>query len=67
MTDKKIKELKMEPLLDYDSLAELTGLTASFLKKAKWKMNLPHYKIGAQVKFRISEVELWLKQRKAAG
>ena len=54
-----------EKLIDFQELSQQTGLTVSFLKKAKWKMGLPHYKIGKNVRFRLSEIEVWLTQRRA--
>ena len=52
-------------LLNYDEVAAETGLSVSFLKRAKWLYKLPHYKIGAMVRFRLPEVETWLRERKA--
>lgn len=54
-----------EKLLDYKQLSEATGLGIPFLKKAKDQYDLPFYKIGALVRFKVSEVEQWLKARKA--
>lgn len=61
------KQTKCEPLLSYEELAEITNLKVSFLKKAREEMNLPAFKIGRNVRFRLSEFEVWLKQYQTAG
>lgn len=54
----------VELLLTYAKLSAVTGLSVAFLKKAKMKYGLPHYKVGSLVRFRLSEVERWLNERK---
>lgn len=60
----KRKDIDIERTLTYEELSAATGLKVSFLKKAKNQYELPHYKIGALVRFRLSEVEVWLKGRR---
>lgn len=62
---KERKEHGFEPMLTYEQVSKLLGVSVIFLKKAKRSMGLPHYKIGAAVRFRLSEVEGWLQQRHA--
>lgn len=57
-------QLVMEPLLDFRTLAEASGLTESYLRKAKAHHGLPYYKIGGSVRFRASEVNSWIKARR---
>lgn len=55
-----------EKLLTKKELAAATGLTVSFIEKARRRLDLPCYKLGGLVRFKLSEYELWLKQRKTA-
>lgn len=54
-----------EKLIDAFELANITGLTVSFIRKAKDEYELPHYKLGHSLRFRISEVEEWISERSA--
>lgn len=56
-----------EKLLDYEELSLATGLSVSLLQKAKWRYQLPYYKIGALVRFKLSEVDAWIRQRRVTG
>lgn len=62
---KQTRNSTHEPLVNYGQLATETGLTVAFLKKAKMDYELPHYKVGKLVRFRVSEVMRWLEARKA--
>lgn len=57
---------EVEPLLTFEQVSELTGLTVSYLRKAVYQLDIPSYKIGGR-RFKLSEVDLWIKQRKQAG
>lgn len=57
----------MEKLLTKEEIAEITGLSVPFIYKAVSAQGFPHYKIGRNLKFRISEVEKWISQRKRAS
>lgn len=58
---------KSEKLLSTRELAEATGLTMPFIEKARRRLDLPFYKLGGIVRFKLSEFEVWLKQRKSAS
>ena len=55
-----------EKLLTKKELSQATGLKVSFIEKARRKFGLPSYKLGGLVRFKISDYEVWLKQRKSA-
>ena len=55
-----------ELLLSKKSLSVSTGLTVAFIERAMKVYNLPHYKVGGLVKFKISEIDVWLRQRKVS-
>lgn len=55
---------KLEKLLNKKELSEATGLTVSYIERAVREKDFPNYKFGSLVKFRISEVEKWIIQRK---
>lgn len=54
----------IEPLLSIEEIQELTGLSRPSIDRAKKDGGLPWYKIGSRVKFRQSEVEKWITERK---
>jgi len=64
------KQQEFERMLTITELSELTGLTISYIRKAMYNLQLPYYKFGpknknrSQVRFRMSEIESWIKQRK---
>ncbi len=65
--DKPKVIVKFEPLLDFEDISPACGLKVSFIKKAIREYGFPFYRIGRRVKFRASEVEVWIKQRKQAS
>lgn len=63
----KIEKGDIEKFVSMKDLVEEFGLTLSFVKKAKREYGLPFYKIGKRlIRFKLSEVKLWMEQRKAA-
>ena len=63
---KEAHEVKTERLIDKKTLAEATGLTVSFIEKAMHSYSLPFYRLGRNVKFKISEVNKWIEQRQVS-
>jgi len=59
-------ELKkdFEPLMDVKDIVEVFGLSKQSIYQAIDKEGFPSYKIGGRRKFRASEIEKWLKERK---
>lgn len=53
-----------ERLLTKAELSEETGLKLSFINRHL--KEIPHYKLGTLVKFKMSEFNDWLKQRKVS-
>ena len=49
-----------EPLLNIKELADLTSLPVSWIYSHTATGALPHYKIGKYLRFRRTEIELWL-------
>lgn len=60
-------EKKLEPLITREVLAEHFGMSKDAVDDLRNKQGLPFYKLGNQVRFRVSEVEKWLEQRKQNG
>lgn len=52
-----------ENLLTKKLLAEKLGLSESYVSLLMKENGLPHLKIGRAVRFRISEVAVWLQKR----
>jgi predicted DNA-binding transcriptional regulator AlpA len=65
MSDKKPDSF--ESLIDTEKLVELTGMGKTFIDSARVNLGLPHYKLGRSVRYRLSEVNRWLKERHQAG
>lgn len=65
MAKKSKADYPIEKLLSFDEVSDATGLTVAYLRKAVYSLGLPSYKAGGR-KFRLSEVETWLKQRREA-
>lgn len=67
MSNTKIK-LKKQPqsekLINLNELASVLGFGTTFINKAKNSMGLPFYKIGGAVRFKMSDVNEWIEQRK---
>lgn len=59
------KQKEFEAAVDTKKLAELLGMSEGFIDKARKHKGLPYYKVGGVCRYRLSEVEAWLQQRKA--
>ena len=53
-----------ENLIDRKDLAELMGLSPSYVSKLMADEGLPYLKIGRSVRYEWSEVKSWLSKRK---
>ena len=55
----------MEPVITRVELSELLSISVETIDRMVKNEGLPFYRIGARgVRFRISEVERWLKERR---
>lgn len=63
----KPKKNVTEKLVGFEEIADMTGMSIPFLRKAQYRMGLPHYKLGGRIKFKVSEIESWLNERAVAG
>ncbi len=57
-------EKKIEPVVTRKEIASLLGLSVETIDRMAKSGGLPYYKLGDSVRFRISEVERWLKERR---
>ena len=60
-------EKKIEKMIDKITLSEQLGMSLRYIDKAMREYDLPYYKIGSNVRFRVSEIEKWIKERKVNG
>lgn len=60
----KMKKKDFERLMTYEEISKATGITVPSLKKMRMKKQIPFYKIGRLVRFRLSEIEQSLQERK---
>jgi len=52
-----------EPLVDIQTVAKLLKVSVKTLYRWHYnKRGVPHYKIGKYLRYRLSEVEAWLKK-----
>lgn len=58
------KRIEQETLIDAKTVEMMTGLKSKYQEKARQVLGLPHYKIGSRVYYKLSEVWLWIEQRK---
>ena len=54
-----------EKLVGYKDVAEYMGVSYGYLRQLVAKNYIPHYKLGRSVRFRLSEVDKWLSNRKS--
>ncbi len=63
-TSQEIADVPFEPLLTQEQLSEILGFSVEWIKVQR-RIGLPFYKISHFVRFRLSEVNRWLMERKA--
>lgn len=52
-----------EPFVSVASLAGLLGVPISWVYERTARGEIPHYRVGRYIRFRISEVEHWLSHQ----
>lgn len=60
-------EKKLEPWITTEDLMEILGVSKDTIERLRSEQGLPYYKVGARVRFRVSEVERWMKERRHNG
>jgi excisionase family DNA binding protein len=56
----------METLMDITALGKLTTIKTATLRKYVAKRKIPFVKVGRLVRFRPSEIEVWIASRAVA-
>jgi excisionase family DNA binding protein len=56
----------MEGLIDITALGKLTAIKTATLRKYVAKRKIPFVKVGRLVRFRPSEIEVWIASRAVA-
>jgi len=61
--------MRYDRLVAVPEAAEFLGISPGSLRNLVWKREVPCYKIGARVRFKISELQIWIEQfeQKAAA
>ncbi len=54
----------METAMKISDVADMTGLSVSHIYRLTSKQEIPHYKINSAVRFRRSDIEKWLEQKR---
>lgn len=57
-------EKRLEQMISTKELASALGVTRDFLQSAREKQGLPYYRLGKYIRYNLSEVKTWLKERK---
>ncbi len=58
-----MEKTDIEKLYSIRDVADMLGLSVAYIRKAVYTKQLPYYKFG-KIRFRVSDVEAWIKQRK---
>ena len=56
----------MEQLLTANELGQILGYAAGTIVNWAEQGKIPCFKVGGRLRFRLSEIEVWLEQRRAA-
>jgi|GEM_PF-2291641 len=54
----------LEKLIDREELAQVLGVSPSFISKLMAVEGLPYFKIGRAVRYELEQVKSWLLRRK---
>ena len=58
------EKLLFESLVSKKELMIAFGISGSFISKLMVDEDLPYYKIGRSVRYRVSEISKWLEERR---
>lgn len=53
-----------EKLISKKELVLVFGISSSFVNKLMAEEGLPHFKIGRAVRYRVSDISMWLELRR---
>ncbi len=56
-----------ERFITVDDLADVLGVPPSWIYERTARGEIPFYRVGRYVRFRLSEVEDWLEQQRLSG
>jgi excisionase family DNA binding protein len=51
-----------EKLVGLKEVADHLGMSESFVQKAIYRYDLPVWKVGRRVRFRLSEIDAWIER-----
>ena len=54
-----------EPFIDVDDLAKFLKMKKQTAYHIVATLNIPHYRVGRLIRFKLSEVEDWMNKNKA--
>ena len=54
-----------EPFIDVDDLAKFLKMKKHTAYHIVATLNIPHYRVGRLIRFKLSEVEEWMNKNKA--
>ena len=57
--------MQQEPFIDVDDLAKFLKMKKQTAYHIVATLNIPHYRVGRLIRFKLSEVEDWMNKNKA--
>lgn len=53
----------IEQLINIDELCQILKLKRSYIYLLTHQKKIPHYKLGGQLRFKLSDIEKWLQDQ----
>ncbi len=53
----------IEQLINIDELCQILKLKRSYIYLLTHQKKIPHYKLGGQLRFKLSDIEQWLQDQ----
>ena len=57
-----MKSQEFEDLISVDDVCHALGLKKSYVYMLTHERRIPHYKVNGHLRFRLSDIEQWLKR-----
>lgn len=57
-----MKSQEFEDLISIDDVCQALGLKKSYVYMLTHERRIPHYKVNGHLRFRLSDIEQWLKR-----